>query len=128
MTAPVVVAVLVAGIMGGLARYGISLALAKRPSFPWAVLVVNVLASAFGGVALGLADKGIVSAEWRLILLTGICGGLSTFSTWSVETVQLIQSGRWRTALASVSLNLVVSLAVAVLGFVVVTAAVTAAH
>ncbi len=117
MTVPLVIAVLVAGVIGALARYGTSLAFARRPSFPWAVLVVNVVASTVGGVVLGLAYRGSVSPEWRLILLTGICGGLSTFSTWSVETVQLVQAGRWRSALSSVALNLAVSLGVATLAF-----------
>ncbi len=117
MTAPLVIAVLVAGVIGGLARYGVSLAMTRRPTLPWAVLIVNAVASAIGGVALGLAYRGVVSAEWRLVLLSGLCAGLSTFSTWTVETVQLVQSGRWRTALASVSLNLVVSFAVSAIGF-----------
>jgi CrcB protein len=118
MTVPLVITVLVAGVIGALARYGTSLAFAQRSSFPWAVLVVNVVASTIGGIALGLAYRGAVDPEWRLILLTGLCGGLSTFSTWSVETVQLVQGGRWRTALASVALNLAVSLGFATLAFV----------
>ncbi|MES2171930.1 MAG: CrcB family protein [Actinomycetota bacterium] len=120
MTVPIVITVLVAGVIGALLRYATSLAFARRPSFPWAVLVVNAVASTLGGVALGLAYRGAISAEWRLILLTGLCGGLSTFSTWSVETVQLVQSGRWRTALTSVALNLAVSLGFATLAFVLV--------
>jgi CrcB protein len=118
VTPLVVVTVLVAGVIGALARYGVSLLMAKRPRFPWAVLIVNGAASAIGGVVLGLAYRGQLSPEWRLVLLTGICGGLSTFSTWSVESVQLVQSGRWRTALGSVALNLVVAIGLAVLGFV----------
>jgi CrcB protein len=120
MSPLVVVAVLVAGVIGALTRYGVSLAFAQRPGFPWAVLVVNVVASAIGGVVLGLVDAAGLSPEWRLVLLTGLAGGLSTFSTWSVETVQLVQSGRWRTALSSVLLNLVVGIAVATLGYLLV--------
>lgn len=116
MSPLIAVFVLVAGAIGALGRYGISLALAKR-SFPLAVLIVNVIASAIGGAVLGLAYRGALSAEWRLVLLTGICGGLSTFSTWSVESVQLVLAGRWRTALGSVALNLVVSIALAAAGF-----------
>jgi CrcB protein len=120
MSVPVVLAVLIAGVIGALARYGTSLAFAGRPSFPWAVLVANVVASTIGGLALGLAYRGAVSSEWRLILLSGLCAGLSTFSTWSVETVQLVQAGRWRTALGSVALNLALSLGFATLAFVLI--------
>jgi len=100
-------------------RYQISLALAHRTNFPYAVLTVNVIASAVGGVVLGLAYRGAIPSEWRLILLTGVCGGLSTFSTWSVETIQLVRVGRWRSALGSVTLNLGVSLVLVTGGFLI---------
>lgn len=117
MTPFIVALVLAAGAIGALARYATSLALAGRKNFPYAVLIVNVVASALGGVALGLADRGALSAGWHLILVTGICGGLSTFSTWSVESVQFALAGRWRTAVGSVMLNLGISIAVAASGF-----------
>lgn len=120
MSPLVVVAVLGGGMIGALARYGVSLAFASRPRFPTAVLVVNVVASAIGGIVLGLADRSAIDADVRLVLLTGVAGGLSTFSTWSVETIQLMQSGRWRVAVASVSLNLVLGLAVAVAAYLLV--------
>ncbi len=122
MSALVAVAVLAAGAAGALARYGISLALARRPGFPWAVLVVNVIASTLGGVVLGLADVARLSDDSRLVLLTGIAGGLSTFSTWSVETIQLVQAGRWRAAASSVGLNLVIGVVFAVIGYLAVAA------
>lgn len=122
MSAAVVAAVLLAGAIGALARYGVSRAFAPRPgeppTFPWAVLVVNVVGSAIGGAVLGLAYSGAVSADWRLILLTGFCGGLTTFSTFSVETVQLVIDGRTRVALVSVATNLVLGIGAAVLGYV----------
>lgn len=79
-----------------------------RSGFPWAVLVVNVAGSVIGGAVLGLAIRGDISADLRLILLTGLCGGVTTFSTFSVETVQLVLDGKGRTAAASVIANLVV--------------------
>lgn len=117
MTPVIAALVLVAGAIGALARYAISLATVRFPRFPFAVLIVNVTASALAGGVLGMAYRGALPTEWRLVLLTGICGGLSTFSTWSVESVQLVLAGRWRTALGSVALNLVVSLVVATGGF-----------
>ena len=113
MSAGVVIAVLVAGGLGALARYGVSLAFAGRSTFPHAVLVVNALGSALAGML--LAVVGYVSNDVFLILITGLCGGLPTFSTWSVETIQLATEGRMRAALLNVGLNLVLGIAVAAL-------------
>lgn len=118
MSALVVTAVLVAGAIGALLRFGVSVVFATRSRFPWAVLVVNVVGSALGGSILALSERLVVSADWRLILVTGVAGGLTTFSTWSVETVQLVQSGRWRAALGSVGLNLVLGIAAASVAYV----------
>ena len=69
-------------------------AFARTPSrLPWAVLIVNVVGSLVGGVVLGLAQAGVIGADLRLILLSGFAGGLTTFSTFSVETIQLIDDG-----------------------------------
>jgi fluoride exporter len=53
----------------------------------------------------------------HLIVITGFCGGLTTFSTFSVETVQFATAGRWRRAVVNVALNLVLGIAAAALGF-----------
>lgn len=124
MSAGVLVAALAAGAGGALLRYLVSVLAARRAAargdatpFPWAVLVVNVVGSAIGGAVLGLAQVGGVSADARLILLSGLCGGLTTFSTFGVETVQLVIDGRARTAAVSVSANLVLGLAAATGGW-----------
>ena len=125
MTPGLAVAVLVAGAIGALARWGTVQAFARMPSrLPWAVLVVNVVGSLVGGVVIGLAHEGVLGAEWRLILLTGFAGGLTTFSTFSVETIQLLHEGRRRAALVSVAANLVLGVGAAVLGFLVLLAVV----
>lgn len=128
MSAGLVVAVLVAGAVGALLRYGTSLAFARSPrrvgpasrrGFPSAVLAVNVVGSAIGGLLLGLAVRTDISADLCLILVTGLCGGLTTFSTWSVETIQLALEGRGRTALLNIGLNLVLGGAAATLCYFV---------
>ena len=125
MTPGLAVAVLVAGAIGALARWGTVQAFARMPSrLSWAVLVVNVVGSLVGGVVIGLAHEGVLGAEWRLILLTGFAGGLTTFSTFSVETIQLLHEGRRRAALVSVAANLVLGVGAAVLGFLVLLAVV----
>jgi CrcB protein len=113
-----------AAIVGGLAsvvRYLISRAYAKRSGLPWAVFTVNVIGSAIGGVAVGLATTGAISSDLRLILVGGVAGGLTTFSTWSVETLQLVMESKLRTALGSVILNLAIGLAAATAGYLLAT-------
>jgi CrcB protein len=111
-------AVIVTGAVAAVVRYLVGLALAARPGFPWAVLAVNVVGSALGGVVLGLAERAAISGDIRLVLLTGLCGGLTTFSTFGVETVELVRAGRTRAALASVAGNLVLGIGAAALGYV----------
>ena len=120
MSPAVIATVLGAGALGALARYAIALAFIRATRLPRAVLVVNVAGSLLGGAVLALADRGIVDAELHLILLTGIAGGLTTFSTWSVETLQFALSGRWRTAVANLVLNLVLGLGAATAAYFVV--------
>ena len=119
---PLVIAVaLTVGGLAAVLRYGLSVFLArvsKAESFPWTVLIVNAVGSGIGGAVLGLAQTSGASTELQLIILTGVCGGLTTFSTFSVETIQLITHGRWRSAVLSVGLNLVVGLGACVIGYV----------
>jgi CrcB protein len=106
----VIALVLLAGAAGAVLRF-FTLRLVRAP---WAVLVVNVAGSFIGGLLIG-ATTGDV----RLILLTGFCGGLTTFSTFSVETVQLVMERRVRTAMLSVAANLVLGIAAAAIGYAV---------
>jgi len=115
------IALVAGGGLGSLARYLVTLAFRGRGGLPWAVFTVNVVASALGGTIIGLFVAGHVSSDLRLILVTGVAGGLSTFSTWSVETVQLYLEGKWRKAGANVILNLVVGLAAATAGYLITT-------
>ena len=121
MTPGLVLAVLVAGAVGAVARWLISRALASKAPLPLAVLVINVLGSAMGGAIYALSSAGALPHGLTLVLLTGLCGGLTTFSTFSVETVQLVLSGRARLAVASVAANLALSVAAASVVYVVVT-------
>ena len=92
-------------------RYLVSRALPVRPGhIPGGVLIVNVAGSAIGGVVLGLAERAAVSDDVRLVILTGVCGGLTTFSTWSVETLDLIDNGRWRAGLVNLGVTLLLGL------------------
>lgn len=108
------IVVILAGTVGALLRYALTRAFANRPArLPWAVLVANVVGSFLGGVALGAAW----SPELRIAVLTGLCGGLTTFSTLGVETIQLVLDRRLGAAVASVAANLVLGIGAAALGW-----------
>jgi CrcB protein len=106
-----------AGAIASVVRYLVTLAYRGRGSLPWAVFTVNAVGSAIGGLSIGLATTGVISTDLRLVLVGGVAGGLTTFSTWSVETIQLVVEQKWRRAVASVALNLVVGLAAAAGGY-----------
>ncbi|GAA2076824.1 hypothetical protein GCM10009840_09170 [Pseudolysinimonas kribbensis] len=119
----VVIAALGAGAIGALLRYGAThLTGMPRRRLPWAVFVVNAVGCAIGGVVLGLSDAHLIGGDIRLIVLGGLAGGLTTFSTWSTETVQLAMANRWRTVLLSVAANLVVGVAAVVVADLVTVA------
>ncbi|GAA3728284.1 hypothetical protein GCM10022239_01340 [Leifsonia bigeumensis] len=120
MTVALALVTIGAGGLGAVIRYLLSLGFARvsdAEHFPWAVLVVNVVGSAIGGIVLGMAQHDAVSADLQLILLTGLCGGITTFSTFSVETIQLVAADRWRAAALSVAANLVLGLGACALGY-----------
>jgi CrcB protein len=80
--------------------------------FPWGTLVVNVVACLILGFVIGLADhKQIISASSRLFWTVGFCGGFSTFSTFSNETLYLIQAGFTISLVVYISLSLLLCVA-----------------
>jgi len=61
-------------------------------TFPLGTFLINILGSFIIGVVYGLVDKGnIMGPEWRLFLAVGLCGGFTTFSTFSADTLNLIK-------------------------------------
>ncbi|MCU1578513.1 MAG: hypothetical protein JWP19_717 [Rhodoglobus sp.] len=110
-----VLAAMIIGALGAATRW----ALSHMIRAPWAVLLVNVVGSGIGGAVLGLAQRGAVSGDIRLVILGGLCGGLTTFSTWSVESIQLVVDGKWRVAALSVGANLALGIAAAGLAYLV---------
>ncbi|PCR94432.1 fluoride efflux transporter CrcB [Pseudomonas fluorescens] len=87
------------------------------PAIPPGTVVANMVGGYIIGLAIAfLAASPSLSPEWRLLIITGFCGGLTTFSTFSAETVALIQEGRLLWALGSISLHVVGSLAMTAAG------------
>jgi CrcB protein len=114
------IVVLLSGAAGALLRFSLSRALpvATRPqNVPRAVLIVNVVGSFLAGVALALTQTEAIPAVAGVVIITGLCGGLTTFSTFAVESVELIMQGKTRIAARSLALNLVLGVGAAALGY-----------
>ena len=120
------------GAFGSVVRYAVSGA-AQRwlvpgagvfGSFPAGTLVVNVSGSLLIGLVAGLAEsRALLGAEARLLLVTGILGGYTTFSAFSLETLLLLRAGQTTTALTSVALQVGLGVAAAFAGFTIALAA-----
>lgn len=104
-----VIVVVLAGAVGALVRYLVSLV-----GGVWSVLLVNVVGSFIAGLAIGL------SGDLQLVVATGFCGGLTTFSTFSVATVELAMKGKWNAAVSAVIANLVLGVLAAAAGMTLV--------
>ncbi len=116
---PILIAsVVLAGSLGALLRYW-STRMVAADQFPTPVLLVNVAGSLLAGVLVSLSSAGVLQTEFLVILVTGFCGGLTTFSTLSVETIQLIRDGHPVVAATSITTNLVLGIGAATLGFLV---------
>jgi CrcB protein len=93
----VYVAVTIGSALGGLARYLVSNAIPSE-NFPWATLVINIVGSfVIGFVATLTAVEGRVPAspEIRVFVMAGICGGFTTFSAFSLQTLDLLRAQEW---------------------------------
>jgi len=99
--------------VGGFLRYAISDVVYKHsPSlFPYGTLFVNIVGSFLLGFILFYLDAvKLISAEMRLFLTIGLCGGLTTFSTFSYETVKLIQDSEYLLAGSNILLNVFITI------------------
>ena len=113
-----VLAVAIGGAFGALARWMLSYKLnVYFPAIPPGTLASNIIGGYIIGVAIAFfATRPEVAPEWRLFIITGFCGGLTTFSTFSAEVVMLIQQGELAKMAAAITLHLVGSLAATILG------------
>lgn len=107
------VAIACGGAIGALSRFGLQHWLAPIYSgrFPLAILVTNSIGSLLIGLIYVLIEeKGMLPAAWRPFLIIGLLGAFTTFSTFSLDTIRLIEQGEWFMALGNVFANVFVSL------------------
>ena len=111
------------GFLGAISRYIISIYTSKQFLFkiPLGTLIVNVLGGFLIGLIMELTIKNnFISPQLKLFLTTGIMGGLTTFLTFSYETIVLIKEGNILLAILNILLNLILSLLGVVLGNIVI--------
>lgn len=108
------------GGLGAAARYLAGLWIVARfgADFPWGTFFVNVTGSFVIGIVLVLVERGTLPAEARLFLAVGVCGGYTTFSSFSYETLQLLNGGDAGPVLLNVFGQLLFCLLAAYLGVV----------
>ncbi|MDZ4308188.1 fluoride efflux transporter CrcB [Allopontixanthobacter sp.] len=114
------------GAVGAVLRYQLGRTMTRflgpqtMTAFPWATLTVNVL----GGIAMGvlagyLARSGAGGEQWRLLLGVGLLGGFTTFSSFSLELMLLIERGQPAAALSYALISVIASLAGLYLGLII---------
>jgi CrcB protein len=109
--------------LGALMRWGLSLSLNHLfPALPPGTLVANLVGGYLIGVAMAfMGPASTLPPEWRLFVITGFLGGLTTFSTFSAEVTTALQHGRLAWALATVSTHVLGSLAMTFAGLATAT-------
>ncbi len=115
-------AAVAAGSLGAVLRWAsvswlhgvLSRRTADPDPFPLGVLVANTIASFVGGIAVSLAS--VVGPQWRLVIIAGLCGGLSTLSTLAVDTVAMWQRGQRVAAATNLAANVGLGVLAVLLG------------
>ncbi len=111
------------GFIGSVMRYLVQIFVEKGLSstFPWGTFVANIAGSFIIGVVFALAQKGnLLSAEWRLFLAVGICGGFTTFSSFAYNNLTMLKDGIYGQFIWNVGGSLVFGLLAVYLGMILV--------
>ena len=116
-----ILAVGAGSFIGGVARYLVSLAMKGiGKGFPWATLTVNLLGCLLIGLLWGFLSRNATeSTSWGLFLTVGLCGGFTTFSTFSKEALSMLQAGQIGGFATYVVVSVLAGIALAALGYYV---------
>ncbi len=103
--------VFIGGGLGSLCRFSLSRWI-QQTDYPffWGTVLANMLSCFILGLLVGWSMRQPMSDPWKLLLMTGFCGGFSTFSTFTLETYQLLQSGEMLTAFGNVLVSVLIGL------------------
>ena len=107
------------GGAGSVVRYALGMGVNRlvESTFPYGTLVVNIIACLVLGTVVAMADdRQLLGSSTRLLMAVGFCGGFSTFSTYSLETIQLLQRGQYSTAMLYVVSSVVLCLGATMAG------------
>lgn len=110
------------GAIGAMLRYAITNLAAEKinPAFPYGTLIANLIGCFFIGLCMTLlTEKTSLSPYWRLLITVGILGGLTTFSSFSYETIKLLQAGQTIPALLNIGANVALGLIATICGIAV---------
>lgn len=104
-----IVAIGAGSFIGGILRYGLVLWSGQKPTgdFPIGTLMVNLIGCLLIGIIYGFSNNWNISSEWRLALTTGLLGGFTTFSAFSVETVTMLKNGYMGAAMLYILISVV---------------------
>jgi CrcB protein len=107
--------------VGGISRYLLTQFINSKfnSTFPFGTMLVNIVGCFLIGIVLGIFNNGSISNEWRLILTTGLLGGFTTFSTFSYETIYMLQHNEILNAVIYAVISIIVGVLATLFGLVV---------
>ena len=117
-----ILAIGIGSFIGGIFRYLLTLLIHSKTAthFPLGTLAVNIIGCFLIGIVIGLFDKGLVSQEWKLFLATGVLGGFTTFSAFSIETFTLFREGHTGYALIYILASVILGLLATYIAYLIV--------